>query len=382
MMNETEGSNSERPFDLVSAEGRLARTARMLDEKQSLKPGQRKDIAERVLRYLDEHDITQATVAREVGISTTTISEVLRQRYAGKTSDRQLVKIHNWLELAARRQNIVHSRAFVETSVAREILQVASLTAETLKMSVVFGPAHIGKTMTLRSIVGDQRFGDPVLITVTDSTIRPFALCRSICECFELSTSGTFDRVFRRLVKRLDGTKRMLMFDEVDLASYRALEMVRQLHDGTGCAILFAGKPAIYEHLGFRHVGGFSERLDQMGARIIIHRDLTERTRGDKPQPLFTLDDIRRLIRQSDLKLHVAPDAERWLQGRASTLGMGGIGKAKIYLYLAYKVAFVKGDDAITAEHLEDVTDLAAGHEDAERIAEVVAEASGMKRVV
>ena len=75
-------------------------------------------------------------------------------------------------------------------------------------------------------------------------------------------------------------------------------------------------------------------------------------------------------------------DAEKWLQSRACTLGMGGIGKALVCLYLAYKLAFVKGDDTISAQRLEDVDDLAMGHEDAERIAEVVAESSGMKRVV
>jgi len=57
-----------------------------------------------------------------------------------------------------------------------------------------------------------------------------------------------------------------------------------------------------------------------------------------------------------------------------------------VCLYLAYKLCFVKGDNAISARHLEDVEDLAMGHEDAERVAEVVAEvvaeSSGMKRVV
>jgi len=53
-----------------------------------------------------------------------------------------------------------------------------------------------------------------------------------------------------------------------------------------------------------------------------------------------------------------------------------GVGKALVCLYLAYKLCFVKGDNAISARHLEDVEDLAMGHEDAERVAEVVAESS------
>lgn len=381
-MNETEGNNSERPFELLSQEGRVARTARMLDESKRLEPSQRKDIAERVLKFIDEQGITQAAVAREVGISTTTISEVLRRRYQGKTSDKQLVKLHNWLELAARRENIVRSRTFVETTVAREILQVAGIVAETCKIGVVFGPAQLGKTFTLRAVEGDQRFGDPVLIRVDETLTRPFALCRAVATRFDLSIHGTFDVVFRRVVKRLEGTKRMLVFDEVDRAKYETLEWIRDTHDLTGCPVLLCGKPKVYEKLGFRETDDFSEVTDQLAARVIVRRDVTERTRGDKPAPLFSRDNIRRLIKQSDLKLYVSSDAEKWLQGRASTLGMGGIGKALVCLYLAYKLAFVKGDKAITAQHLEDVDDLAMWHEDAERVAEVVSEASGMKRVV
>ncbi len=61
---------------------------------------------------------------------------------------------------------------------------------------------------------------------------------------------------------------------------------------------------------------------------------------------------------------------------------MGGIGKAPVALHLAYKLAFTEGDGKITAQHLQDVDDLSMGHEDAERIAEVITEASGIRRVV
>ena len=99
-------------------------------------------------------------------------------------------------------------------------------------------------------------------------------------------------------------------------------------------------------------------------------------------KPLFSLADIRALVRQSGLQLKVGADAERWLQDRASTLGLGGIGKALVALYLAAKVAYARADQVITAKHLENVDSLAMGHEDAARVADAVAESSGMRRVV
>ena len=325
---------------------------------------------------------TQNAVARELGIASSTFSDILRRRWTGKNGDAYLCRLHNWMELTARRDNIIRRRKFVETSVAVEILHVAEMVAETCKMGVVFGPGQIGKSMTLEAIQGDQRFGAPVLIRVDESMLRPVALAREVAAKFDLRTTGTFDALLRRIVERLTGTKRMLMFDEVDRVTYKALELIRDLHDRTGCPILLCGKPEIYEKLGVRHVGEFRVVTDQLTARIVIARDLTARTRGENPKPLFSLDDIRKLIHQADLKLHVAPDAEKWLQGRASSLGCGGLSYALNVLFYAFKMAYQKGEATITERHVEAVAELAMGHEDAARLAEVVADSSGMRRVV
>ncbi len=63
-------------------------------------------------------------------------------------------------------------------------------------------------------------------------------------------------------------------------------------------------------------------------------------------------------------------------------MGLGGIGKAMVSLYLAVKVAYTSGQDAITADMLEDVDDLVMGHEDAAEVAKAVQKACGMRRVV
>ncbi len=379
----TDPARPDPAFEAMSAEQRVARTARMLDEATLLDENQRADIIERFERFTELYGLTRRSVARELGVSETTLSEVTRLRYRGQSGDRQLVKLNNWMELAARRDNLIRRKRFVETSVARDILYVADIVAETCKMGVVFGPSHIGKTMTLEAIAGDPRYGDPVLIRIDETLLRPFALCRAIASTFKLSPRGTFDEVLRRIIQRLTGTKRMLCFDEVERCSYRALELVRDLHDHTGCPVLLCGKPMVYERLGCRHVGDFAEITDQLAARIVIRRDLTERTRsGPSNDPLFTLDDIRKLIHGADLKLVVEPDAVRWLQSRASALGTGGLGRAMVCLFLACKLAFVKGDGSIRAEHLDAVEDMAMGHEDAERMAEVAASSSGMRNVI
>ena len=55
---------------------------------------------------------------------------------------------------------------------------------------------------------------------------------------------------------------------------------------------------------------------------------------------------------------------------------------ANAELAVTAKVAYSKVEQTITVDHLEDVADLSMGHEDAARVAEAVADSSGMRRVV
>ncbi len=351
----------------------------MITADEKLTDGRKCDIAERVRSYADKHGITLAQIARQLDTSASTVSEVLLRKYAGR-ADKHLRALNNWMELDARRRNIVLDRQFAEHSVARDIITVAEIVSETCKIGVVFGPAQIGKSFTLAALEGSDRLGQPVLIRMGESAQRPKAVCRMVCAAFGLKTEGTFDALMRRLVKRLQGTRRPIFVDEADDCSYRVLEFLRELHDRTGCGPLLCGKPAIYQKLGFRDVGDFREVTDQLSARVVIRRDLTERTRRtEHPTPLFTKDDIRALITTASLELKVAPSAIDWLQARACVIGMGGFGMAVINLYLAYKFAVGSGATEITAEHLEAVQQTTMGHEDLERMEEVVAESSGTR---
>jgi hypothetical protein len=213
-----------------------------------------------------------------------------------------------------------------------------------------------------------------------ESLISPFPLCREVCAKFDVAATGTFDAVFRRLIERLKGTRRTLIFDEVERVRYQTLEWIRDLHDRTGCPVLLCGKPEIYTRLGIREVGEFKTVTDQLAGRIVIRRDLTERTRGEHPEPLFTKADIRALVANAQLKLRVDDEAIEWLQSRASALGTGGIGTALVCLYLAAKVADTNGDAAITVDHLCAVDALVMGQEDAARVTESVEQAPKIRR--
>ena len=136
----------------------------------------------------------------------------------------------------------------------------------------------------------------------------------------------------------------------------------------------------IYQKLGFRDLGSFREITDQLASRIVIKRDLTERTRRERgPEPLYSREDIRALIKVADLELHVSRDAVDWLQDRACVIGMGGFGMAVINLYLAYKFAVASDAAEITARHLEAIQVATLGEEDIAYIDSIINEPSAKR---
>ena len=343
----------------------------MIDDKEPLTDARKEDIRLRFREYLERHGITQEQAAAQIGISGSTLSPVIKGSYGvstGKKVDdtKHLRTMNNWMELDSRRRNIVSNKQFVEHSVAAEIIAVAEIVAESCGIGVVDGPARIGKSFTLESIAGSDRLGSPILFRIDQAHVRPLPLCRLICENLKLAPTYSFDRLFRLLIEHLKGTKRMLMFDEVERCTYKALEMLRDLHDQTGCPMLLCGKPAIYPRLCIRTIGDYHEVIDQFSNRIVIRRDLTCRTRehdGKPGEPLFSKDDIRALIKIAQLGISVEPGAVDWLQRRSCCLGLGGFGMIKILLFLAYRVALRMGAPAITVQHLDACEELCVGVE-------------------
>jgi DNA transposition AAA+ family ATPase len=387
--NEHDRAQQGGAFEALGQDGQRARTARMLGPDEKLTQAQCADIRERVLAYIDKHeDLNRAAVARQNRIAVSTLSDVLTGKY-GTRSGRKctdvpiLRRLNNWMEADSRRRNIIQQRAFVETAVAREIIQVAEIVSETCKIGVVYGPAQIGKSFTVAALEGSDRLGMPIVFRINQGHTSPKSLACMVCERIKLPTTYGLDRLTRSVVAKLKGTRRMLVFDEVERVNQRALEWIRDVHDETGCPVLLVGKPAIYQRLGLREMGSYREVTDQFRARVVIQRDLTLRTRrsgggdGDdtrKAEPLFSREDIRKLIKTASIKLRVTPDAIDWLQARACCLGGGGVGMTLIYVYLAYKVASAQGLDEINGELLAMVEDVTLGEEGMELVDQVVSD--------
>ena len=109
-----------------------------------------------------------------------------------------------------------------------------------------------------------------------------------------------------RLIEKLVGTGRPLIIDEAHQLSPTGLELVRDLHDETGCPVILAGTLNLNQSVddGDVFFGQFSSRV---ALRYNVCEDLAARPGDGGPQPLHSMDEIRRLC-ESD-KVRFTDDA-------------------------------------------------------------------------
>ncbi|MCK4627084.1 MAG: AAA family ATPase, partial [Phycisphaerae bacterium] len=173
----------------------------------------------------------------------------------------------------------------------------------------------------------------------------------------------------RAICEHLRGSKRLIMVDEAHLSKLETLNTIRQLHDSTGCPVFLVGLPA----LGRMLTKGRDD--DAMGATLFsrqgIVRDLTARCRqgGDRGEPLYSVEDIKRVFAKSQLR--ITRDAMEFLEGVANEPEAGGLRLANNALRLAMHVARTAAEPIleITVTALLDASRLLKGTETIDALA-------------
>ena len=298
-------------------------------------------------------------IAKAIGCSNSVLSQVLNKRYPGDFRS-VVIDLDQWLESQLKRDASPEVATFVWTSVAREIMTVAKVAATAKKIALVYGPetSGIGKTLALKAIAAEM--AGSVMITITQTNRSIGTLLQTICRAAKLDDSGSFDAKMQRIVRLFDGTPRLLIIDQIHNLcggkNDKAFYLLTDIYDATGAPQLWCGTSDINAYLDRGQQRG-ADPLAQIQRRMIMCRDLMQRTlpRGDggRGEPLFTLDEIRKVFGRHQLKL--ATDAQDYLYKLANLPNSGALGTCVDLVVLTTAVEEAKGTKMITAQMLKDV---------------------------
>jgi len=168
---------------------------------------------------------------------------------------------------------------WVPTKSAERVLRVLNFAFEHGDMGVVCGVPGIGKTRTATHFASEH----PDSVWVATMTPASAALVPALEAVAErvgvhetLSGARRISASIRAHIGR--GAGRLLVIDEAQHLSMVAVEELRQIHDATGCGLVFMGNDTVYERFSGKMKWA---KYAQISSRVGIKVELKRPTAGD-----------------------------------------------------------------------------------------------------
>jgi DNA transposition AAA+ family ATPase len=167
--------------------------------------------------------------------------------------------------------------SFVETSIYKKNSGVYSHCYETPDMGLIIESSGLGKTKTAREYK-EQHFNTTSLISCSIMTRSIGAVLSRLT--FEVHCGGGSSNYFvaDQLIRNLSETPRLLIFDDAHFLKWEILEFIRNIHDHSGCGVVFLGQEVLYDKM----LGSKKSYIwDQLTSRVGIHLRIESPTRDD-----------------------------------------------------------------------------------------------------
>lgn len=161
---------------------------------------------------------------------------------------------------------------FVETQTAKRIFTVCDLALMRGRVGMIWGKSQTGKTSALQEYQRTHNHGQTKYICIEPSS-GTHELVRLLAIACGLSPKGAHDEMKRRIIRCLDKNN-LLIVDEVHqfAFTYRArsklscLELLRWIHDQTGCGLVLCGTNVWRDDLAKGKDKDLLEQLARRGA--------------------------------------------------------------------------------------------------------------------
>ena len=233
-------------------------------------------LQQKLVEFKEKSGMNQTQLARGIDTSPASISMYLNGTYADKGGNYETIetKIEAFLEMQeskARREELV--LGFVSTKTTRRIAEVMRDAHEAGEIAVIYGQAGLGKTQAVKNYC--EKHG--AILIEANPSFTALVLMKKLAASVKLTTSGTLNDLFEETAYRLGGSERLIVVDEAENLPQRALEIVRRLHDETGCGLVLSGMPRLVANLRGKH-----GELVQLYSRVSVALNLGESLPDDE----------------------------------------------------------------------------------------------------
>jgi DNA transposition AAA+ family ATPase len=215
-------------------------------------------------KFMEARGLSLRAVSKGLGFAPSTLSPWINGVYEGNvTGINETVKrfLDRQREIIKVPEKIM---PFVMTSVAERVFEVARIAHLDGEIGVCHGPAGIGKTEAIKEYA---RHNPDVMLIEADLGHTAKALFSEIHQKLGMEGFGTVHGMFEDVVSRLKGSDMLIIVDEAEHLPYKALELVRRVHDKAGVGILLSGMPRLIHNLRGRK-GEYAQLYSRIGIAV------------------------------------------------------------------------------------------------------------------
>lgn len=218
-----------------------------------------------IRKQLEEHiktsGKTQAKISKQTDLSSSVISQFLKGIYNGNNEEVALT-IKKYLDLENSKNNetdeVIYNEKLGNTTRVLFATRYAHVFNE---ISMIHGDAGTGKTTALKHYA--ETNANVTLITANALCRTPKAIFNLIMLSIGKEPIKNESELMNRLIDSLKDTNKLLIIDEADHLSLRALQAIRNLNDIANIGIVLSGNDTIYRQM----YGTSSVQYDQLRTR-------------------------------------------------------------------------------------------------------------------
>lgn len=215
-----------------------------------------------IRQYMNSKKKSQAQMAKELGISPSKLSGFLSGTYAAPHT--VISAIEELAAISEQKKVAPKEPGFTETNISKNVINAIKYSHLQGKISVVYGDAGIGKTMAFRNYLENNALAIGITISPTYSSIT--GVNEKLAEQL-----GVRERVARKqtleIVNKLKDSGRVVVIDEAQHLTVRALNHLRCIADESGVGICFIGNDEVYSKLKGSGKADFAQLFSRIGMR-------------------------------------------------------------------------------------------------------------------
>lgn len=298
--------------------------------------------------FMAKHKWSQTTVAKKLGVSTSTISQLINNRYKGNVNE-LIERIICMLDSLMRQDSRPRQRKFIQTTVAKKIYtlikQTEAFSDDEGKIGLIIGDGGHGKSHCLREYAKVNKNTKYVEL---DNAMTPTTMFAEIADAVGVYSAGSLSTITRRLIDNLQNKHIIIMLDEASGLKVRQLDQLRQIIViKCRCPLILAGNGGLLNTVMQPTTRRGAESLDQFTSRLMCILNL-DMTASDKDGGLYSVDDMRKLYEYGGVRL--TTDAVRSLRKICRTPRTGRLRTCSHIITALHTAGVIKTNKQITGD--------------------------------